>query len=340
MANEPYNLFRQETAQNSKWGGAPKLRPKSGDFALVDIHGDYAWTASPRGVARAEIPVIEFDELELDLSSLITSALYKLRGGIENLAALGNNIDEVKDKILGTAKSLNINTQTLENTVTSDPLNPYAGMYAASPTGWRYVAPYLEGLNQQISNSWGDDTSNVLNSSLGSALKDIGTQAENYLNMTNLANIAAPGSYAEKVKFFNPGDSDSYTIRFPLLNTLEFDDIVKNWELCYLLTYQNLPNRRSVNLLDPPSIYRVTIPGVRQSPAAYIANLSIMHVGAIRNMLIHGKIKPIPEAYLISITFKDLINNSRNLFKYALDNQQVVATTEVAGLGSALVNGR
>lgn len=327
MANT-FNLFKQETAENnSKWQGAPKLRPKNGT-TVVDILGDYSWTASPKG-ARKDIPEINFEEYELDLSSLITSALYKLRGGIENVTAFSSEMNTIIDKITKLDSAKGTNVKPIEDTLksaSSNELNPYAGMYAASPTGWTYRAPYLEELNQGINNQWGDDQGNTFNSAGGAALKGIMDTVENYVNTVNLANITAPGSYAEKVKFFNPGTSSSYSVRFPLLNTLDYNDIVKNWELCYLLTYQNLPNRRSVNLLDPPAIYRVTIPGIRQSPVSYISNLSIQHVGNIRNMEINGMMKPIPEAYMVNITFQDLLLNSRNLFKYALDGQQVVAT--------------
>lgn len=337
MASANFNLFEIVTPpQNSKWHGAPKLRPRGGQ-KTVDIKNDYCWTISPKN-ARLEVPEIRFEEFELDLSSLITSALYKLRGGIENVQALGQANTDIIKKITGedvnsAVKSLDA---SLPSTSTSE-LNPYAGMYAATPTGFNYVAPYMEELNQGITNRWGDDNpNNVFNSGLGQIVKNFGESAGKLIDNTNLANIAAPGSYAEKPKFFTPGDADSYTVRFPLINTYDYKDVVKNWELCYLLTYQNLANRRSVNLLDPPALYRVTIPGLRQSPMSYISKLSIQHVGNIRYMEINGLPKPIPEAYMVSITFQDLLLNSRNIFKYALDGQVVIATVAPSNLNTTV----
>jgi hypothetical protein len=207
-------------------------------------------------------------------------------------------------------------------------------MYAASPTGWVYVAPYLQALVQNVTNAWGNDTSNTLDSGLGDIIKGVANKMGSILDATNVANITAPGSYAESAKFYNPSSPNTYTISFPLFNTINVDDIVNNWELCYLLTYQNLPNRRSINLLDPPSLYRVTIPGLRQSPIAYISGLSISHVGNIRNVDIYGTglMKPIPEAYMVKIDFTDLLINSRNIFKYALDQSQVIATVNATNL--------
>lgn len=164
MAAPTFNLFEQTPTTNSKWQGAPKLRPKGGVTKIINIRDDYRWTISPKS-ARAEVPIIEFEEFELDLSSLITSALYKLRGGIENVQVLGQNIDNVLQKITTEVKATAV--RSLESTLptaTSSELNPYAGMYAATPTGFRYSAPYLEELNQSINNRWGDDQSNVFDS--------------------------------------------------------------------------------------------------------------------------------------------------------------------------------
>lgn len=329
MAND-YKLFKQAATPNSKWQGAPKLVPKSGTTAIVNIHDNYAWTASPKE-ARADIPQIIFEELALDLSSLVTSALYKLRGSIQNVQSFSSNAADVLSTIGLTDKQSVADISKLNNTATSDALNPYAGMYAATPTGWTYIAPYLQEPNQSVSNNWGSDSNggnNSMNNMVGDALKGAVKTAASIVDSTNLLNITAPGSYAETPKFYNPSDTGSYTVQFPLINTLKPDDVVNNWELCYLLTYQNLPNRRSINLLDPPVLYRITIPGMRQSPVAYISNLSIKHVGNIRNIDIYGSglIKPIPEAYMVTIEFKDLLMNSRNLYKYALDDQKVVAT--------------
>lgn len=338
MASTNFNLFEiVQPPQNSKWTGAPKLRPKGGSNKTVNIKNDYCWTISPKS-ARLEIPQIEFEEYELDLSSLITSALYKLRGGIENVQALGQANTEIIKKITG--EDVNTVVKSLDASLPSTPtneLNPYAGMYAATKTGFNYVAPYLEELNQGISSRWGDDNpNNTFNSGLGSIVKGFGEKLGSFVDNTNLANIAAPGSYAEKPKFFNPGEPDSYTVRFPLINTYDYKDVVKNWELCYLLTYQNLVNRRSVNLLDPPVLYRVTIPGLRQSPMSYISKLQIQHVGNIRYMDINGMPKPIPEAYMVTITFQDLLMNSRNIFKYALDGQTVIATVAPSQLSTTI----
>ena len=81
---------------------------------------------------------------------------------------------------------------------------------------------------------------------------------------SKIFNILEPGSYTETIKHYNPSDGESYKVQFTLSNTGKFNDVQRNWELCFILTYQNRPNRRSVSLLDPPVIYNTTIPGVNQ----------------------------------------------------------------------------
>lgn len=335
MAANNFKLFRQDTSGTSEWKGAPKLVPKGSGNGVVDIHANYAWTVSPKA-ARADIPFIIFEEYALDFSSLITNALYKIRGAGQNILAFGDTLDKAVGALNGEANKNFKDISALSSaSAKTEATNPYAGMYAASPTGWSYVAPYLQALVQNVSNTWGNDSSNTLNSGLGELIKGTMNKASNLIDTTNIANITAPSSYAESAKFYNPSNPNSFSVTFPLFNTISVDDIINNWELCYLLTYQNLPNRRSINLLDPPSLYRVTIPGLRQSPVAYISGLSITHVGNIRNVDIYGNglMKPIPEAYMIKIDFTDLLIQSRNIFQYALDQSQVIATVNANSSG-------
>src|SRR5690606_26003738 len=138
------------------------------------------------------------------------------------------------------------------------------------------------------------------------------------IDQTNLINITAPGTYAERAQFYQPSLGSTFSVTFPLFNTFDYKDIQDNWELCYILTYQNLANRRTINLLDPPVLYEATIEGLRHSPVTYINNLSITNVGNIRMVDIGIGKKPIPEAYLVKITFQELLTPSRNIFQYAL----------------------
>jgi hypothetical protein len=91
------------------------------------------------------------------------------------------------------------------------------------------------------------------------------------------------GTYIERPHEYQYGqDLPSWTFTVNLLNTRDWTDVVKNWQLCYLLSYQNLPNKVTKTMLDPPVIYEVEVPGVFYSPYSYMSRISIVNKGALR----------------------------------------------------------
>ena len=72
-----------------------------------------------------------------------------------------------------------------------------------------------------------------------------------------------------------------------MLNTVDQYDIIRNWQLLFLLTYQNRPNRIDRVQIAPPKIYEAMIPGVWYCRHAYISNLSVDFVGNRRKMTLH-----------------------------------------------------
>ena len=162
----------------------------------------------------------------------------------------------------------------------------------------------------------------------------------------NAMDVAMGMTAGAKVKeipmSFSGTNNDSVQVSFYLYNTLNFADIRKNWELCYLLTYQNLPNRKGINLLDPPCLYKVLIPGYKQLPLSYVSAISIENKGAVRlidivngkdltefndTVVVNSDIKMIPEAYKVSITFNSVLMNSRNIFTYGEDPDRKVSVS-------------
>ena len=145
---------------------------------------------------------------------------------------------------------------------------------------------------------------------------------------------------------------ENIAVEFYLLNTIKPEDIRKNYEFCYLLTYQNLPNRRSINVLDSPPLYRAKVDGYKTLPVCYINDLKIENVGAVRlvdigktsniqpsNSVLRGvgygadtnstTVRMIPEAYKISFTLQSVFMNSQNMFVFAANPQGIVTTSVV-----------
>lgn len=219
-------------------------------------------------------------------------------------------------------------------------LSPYEGLYITEDTKFLYSFPYFSDEQNTITNQFGESDEVFTN---------IDPLNINFLNqgirgaanfMSGIANFDAPGIYIEKPKFYNfaqEGDSLSFT--FPLINTgwSNFQDVVKNWQLMFLLSYQNRPNRRSRDLIDPAVIYEITIPGVRFYPFAYISQMRVRFAGARRRMNIPvplgGGITTIntiiPDAYLVDITMRTLVSETQNFLYSALrDRQNLVTVTD------------
>jgi hypothetical protein len=120
------------------------------------------------------------------------------------------------------------------------------------------------------------------------------------------------------------------------------EELRNNWELCYILTYQNLPNRKGINFLDAPCLYRVDIPGFKLLPLATLESISITNIGNTRLInLKNGEIiekfnnsssdvKLIPEAYKVEISFKSVLTNTRNTFLSNADPSQKITITTSA----------
>lgn len=308
--------------------GAPRLVPKL--KTGVNITADFPWTTLPKHT-RVNVPSITMREYRINSSTLIQSFTQQARSAVDAVGGAGENI--VKGaingvKVLGAQitdeevnswlnKTYNVSDQTF--------LDPYRHLYPVTPTNWVYTFPFLTNQNQKTKNSWGKDTSEATGGVGQSSTKGVGEGAvgvvRNFLEVgaktAKVFNVLEPGSHTEQIKHYTPSDGESYRVQFTLYNTMSFQDIQKNWELCFVLTYQNRPNRRSVSLLDPPCIYNVTIPGVNQFLYAYIENLDISNLGTSRYVELDIGQKLIPEAYQVSFDVKSLLTPTQNLMLYA-----------------------
>lgn len=228
----------------------------------------------------------------------------------------------------------------------SNVLKPYEGLYITEDTKFIYNFPYFSDSQNYVNNIFGeyDDVLSKLDP-IGAADFAEGTRAAASM-ITGTINFDAPGIYIEKPKFFNFSEKgEQIRFSFPLINTgwATFEDVKQNWQLMYLLTYQNRPNRKTRNLIDPAVIYEITIPGVRYYPFAYVSEMAVNFVGARRRMNINipavagGGVKSIntiiPDAYIVDITLTTLVSETQN-FLYAMlhDKQDIITTSSSLNL--------
>ncbi len=162
---------------------------------------------------------------------------------------------------------------------------PYQDIYTTRLTGWRYKLPYMSDLQRQNMCNFSDSAQSVG----GVGTEDIQRGTDKAAGYTSILNtMMAPGVYIDRAKSFSySGGEKSYTCTFPLLNTTNQADILRNWQLLFLLTYQNRPNRIDRVQIAPPKIYEGMIPGVWYSRYCYISNLSVNFVGNRRKMTLY-----------------------------------------------------
>lgn len=234
-------------------------------------------------------------------------------------------------------------SKTTASTMGSDVLEPYEGLYLTEDTKFTYRMPYFENMQNAISNAFNNDDQILNNKAFGlnKLISGATSLAEGLAyTLAGTINIMEPGIYIEKPQFYSFGASgDSITFTFPLINTgwATFEDVQRNWQLIFMLIYQNRANRKSRDLIDPPCLYEVSIPGIKYMPFAYIQNLSVQFMGARRSYKIDvpslqgvSRISTIiPDAYVVSITLRGLVAETQN-FLYAMlyDKQDIVGVIE------------
>ncbi len=229
---------------------------------------------------------------------------------------LGKITDKIPSNVLGggftsAQNSLAEALKSDERLLERNNLNSLLGIYLTEETGFKYTLPYLNG-PIDYSSSWQDEGQSAMS---GLVNKGMGIIDEIY----NVINITQPGVYIQKPKYFNfEQGGKSVSFNFPLLNTITNDkafDYKSNYELLWLLTYQNKPYKTTFARTTPGKIYTVEIPGVVSMPYAYISEMSIDFRGTIRQLPVNTPTTydaPIPEAYVVNITFTSLLNDFAN----------------------------
>jgi len=318
----------------------------------IDVVGTFPWTTSP-STSRQNVPYCYLTEKRIIVNSNVSNiinSVFTSFDSVDSATSISSKLQTLLQKgadsdngILKSAAQAGLDAvKNIQNVVNSSDfaqaytlkgpvLAPYNYLYATEYTGFQYKLPYF-----------GDD--------YNSGGVDFGGQSQNILG--GLAEIAEnisgglagilgglkPGTYIEKSKQFNMGDTGrNIEIKFPLLNTRNTDDITRNWQLIFGLIYQNRAGRYTRSIIDLPVIYQLQIPGVAYMPFAYISNLSINFVGTRRLLDIVVPIQNgtatstklttiIPDAYEVSITVTGLNEETRN-FMYASVNPSVVTTS-------------
>lgn len=368
-----------EVGSMAGFGPAPRLSPASesidptagdhmnqtsGPSTHINIRDEHHWTESPT-TSRREVPMLQLKELRILTNPMLNQILNNIGiavqtgagmfesaeaalsevkklttngdGIVTSFSEIAKNVEQTANEKLGSLGSLKKTALEKNASNYANPLNPYMQLYTTTPTKFKYTFPYMEDTYMNRSGGFGD-------SPQGGFLSDLASIAANTMADVSLKKISAPGRMIEEPKGFTfTGREKSYTVKFPLFNTKNFTEIIKNWQFIYLLTYQNTPNRITRDLIDPPCIYEARIPGVWYSKYSSITNMQVDFIGGRREMEmpvpyltksddsnIDGKSETnwmqqkrkittvIPDGYMVSITVTELFSETQNFMYHMI----------------------
>lgn len=298
---------------------APLFKPVS-EGTVIDVKGDFSW-ALQKNLSRVDVPTLFLREQLVEISSALQNFRYavgnnapllvgkfageqflsKVVGGAAGSAGRGASLTG-KAAAVAVGAGAGLATRALQNPLNKltgtgankEYLEPYGGLYQTKETGFKYALPYLETAVENISNSWalqGEEFKGVSSGEpgvtsssekLADLLNKVGAGGQS--DMTSLISNIAAAAYNEKPRTWSYDAQFNFSVRFPLYNTVDWENTKKNFEFVTLLTYQNLPNRLSPTLLDPPVIYEAYVPGILYTPYCYISSLNIKSIGSTRDL--------------------------------------------------------
>lgn len=346
---------------------------------LIDVVNDFKWTISPK-TSRGDVPYIWLNERYITLNALLNQAVYGISAVLDNkgaqfVAKTAKETAQQFDSAITSLSSMGLynSVKTFFNDLGQDtaiagnklldkfgivdtlgpvlesPLSPYKGLYYTVESGFNYKLPLFNSEFWSTSNDFTDSTSEGNSSFVASIVDTLKTMGPG-LEAAKLFNVATNqyGTYVEFPKQYTLSSPNTYTVTFDLINTkpASYDDVKSNFKLLFLLFYQNLPIRRNKQLVDPPAIYNIYVPGQKRMPYAYLQSINIKNLGATRLMDIDftdvASINPpvaatstfppiwktvIPDAYRITLTFKDLIPETKNTLYASFLTNSIVETS-------------
>lgn len=339
----PGPYYAKTAAESPDGATDQEIILKPTNSGVIDVINEFIWTASPQINTFKKVPVLYLTERKQTLNSLLASGMYYLNALEQGSGATGQVVRSAADSII--TKIVSILPNALSNIKTGDnkfqafaskyagsssdksllaDLKSYIGIYYTQTTGFEYALPYFNTTGLNTNNTWGDSAQ------LGVPLvteiiEGVGSAAE---KISSTLNINQPGTFIEKPKYYQyEANGKTLTVTFPLLNTItrgtgsvSTDKLPyqQNYELLWILAYQNRPFRTSFSRVSPAKMYTLSLPGQEFFPYCYIESLTIDFKGTRRNLPVtlptgDTIITTIPEAYTVSITFKSLLANVSNM---------------------------
>lgn len=306
-------------------GGLSNFLEPAENGGGIDVINDFRWTLTDKK-GRTETPRATLIEFRVLQSALANSARYYATGIVQQ----GTDILAAGEAATG-QRPASGNEKTGNEFLSK--MRGYAGLLDFNnPTGFRYSFPYFSDIANEVNSTW--TTLDILEKikggigALSPGVADIVQKATDVFMFAQEAKYPRVG-IMDRPKLWQESSFRNINIKFPLFNTVNVSDIQRNWDLCYLLLYQNMFNKRDFITAVPPVFYTVDIPGQFFSIGMYVSDLKIYNRGNIRQINVGGKKRNIPDVYEIDMTLTDIIMPSQNMLSVLLDEKPVNVQTQI-----------
>jgi hypothetical protein len=136
-----------------------------------------------------------------------------------------------------------------------------------------------------------------------------------------VSNFVNNGTGTEPISMYYPTATTSVTISFPLYNTINPEYCERHWNFVTEFNKLCLKKRTSFFTYEFPCMFAVRCysKGALYMPITYCSQYSVGSIGPTKE--INGKL--LPEAYIVKMTFTELITNSVNIFEASLNGGAV-----------------
>jgi hypothetical protein len=313
-------------------GGSPQTH---------DVVNNYVWTMT-NVQGREDIPKIVLNEHRCLESVLMRQMSFYAMGA--GAATVNNTLQAGKNTFAGAVNAVSgffgggkvIGDNKTANSWLGNKklLDVYEEIFPDAPTNNRYIFPYFSKTMMELNTSqWEqiDDAGDVASELAGGAsdfLKTMGDTGKalggKIDRMKAIGGLASGANEAllksqypvvgvfDRPRVFTSHGNRNVTIEFPLYNTKNAFDWIKNRNLLYKIMTQNLYNKRDYITGNPPVFYRVLIPGQYFSFASCLTNFKVENLGNTR--MEYGSYI-VPDAYQVSITLTEMVMPSLNQFQ-------------------------
>jgi hypothetical protein len=262
------------------------------------------------------------------LKGVLAELIVEKTTGIEGIASAIN--EGIQSEITDTIQKLLGNFSNNPNVSNTSYLKSYDFLYSLEKTDFEYKFPFFNINTINKRSNWNANFSGV-DSTGATGVADFIETSQEFIashgtGLGKYNRLFENNQYIERGKYFNPSSSEPINFSFPLLNTGSLDSIKLNFDLVWLLCFQNLGIRSGVADVESPCIYEVTVPGWRYMLFAYMEDIKVEHLGSRRRVRIAHPASEIevdviiPEAYRINITIKSLLPDSANFLLRAANH--------------------